>query len=103
MVGTALFMVTSLTVGRRIVFNLIRWTNDNFASSIPIDPLVSPVEGINSNSPATGELAEIAGKLPSADYKFEQLVLEIVNSLPFQMKRASEGGQVTATIVGRPK
>ena len=37
-------------------------TNDNFASSIPIDPLVGPVAGINSNSPAAGELAKIAGK-----------------------------------------
>jgi hypothetical protein len=48
-------------------------------------------------------VTEIAARLPSEDYKFSQLVLEIVNSLPFQMRRASEGGQVTATIVGRPR
>jgi Kef-type K+ transport system membrane component KefB/nucleotide-binding universal stress UspA family protein len=35
-VGTALFMIASFTVGRRIVFNLIRWTNDNFASDFPV-------------------------------------------------------------------
>jgi Kef-type K+ transport system membrane component KefB/nucleotide-binding universal stress UspA family protein len=34
--GTALFMALSLTVGRRIVFRLIRWTNDNFKSEFPV-------------------------------------------------------------------
>src|SRR6202790_5434948 len=35
-IGTGLFMVASFTVGRRIVFNLIRWTNDNFKSEFPV-------------------------------------------------------------------
>ena len=35
-VGTALFMLFSLTVGRRIVFGLIRWTNDHFTSDFPV-------------------------------------------------------------------
>ncbi len=35
-IGTALFLLLSLTVGRRIVFGLIRWTNDNFASDFPV-------------------------------------------------------------------
>jgi Kef-type K+ transport system membrane component KefB/nucleotide-binding universal stress UspA family protein len=35
-IGTALFLLISLTVGRRIVFGLIRWTNDNFASDFPV-------------------------------------------------------------------
>ena len=39
-VGTALFMVASLTVGRRIVFNLIRWSNDNFASDFPVITMI---------------------------------------------------------------
>jgi Kef-type K+ transport system membrane component KefB len=30
--GTLLFLAFSLTAGRRIVFWLIRWTNDNFTS-----------------------------------------------------------------------
>ena len=34
--GTALFMIASLTIGRRIVFTLIRWTNDNFESDFPV-------------------------------------------------------------------
>jgi K+:H+ antiporter len=34
--GTALFLAASLTVGRRIVFSLIRWANDNFASEFPV-------------------------------------------------------------------
>jgi K+:H+ antiporter len=35
-VGTGLFMLASLTVGRRIVFRLIRWANDNFKSDFPV-------------------------------------------------------------------
>jgi K+:H+ antiporter len=34
--GTAAFMVASLTFGRRIVFYLIRWANDNFQSDFPV-------------------------------------------------------------------
>jgi hypothetical protein len=48
-------------------------------------------------------VTEIAAKLPSQDYKFSQLVLGIVNSLPFQMRSARETGPVTAAIKDRSK
>ena len=35
-------------------------------------------------------IARIAGRLPQYDYRFSGLVLEIVNSLPFQARRAGE-------------
>jgi K+:H+ antiporter len=35
-IGTGLFMVFSFTIGRRIVFRLIRWANDNFRSDFPV-------------------------------------------------------------------
>jgi Kef-type K+ transport system membrane component KefB/nucleotide-binding universal stress UspA family protein len=35
-IGTSLFMLASLTIGRRIVSRLIRWTNDNFKSDFPV-------------------------------------------------------------------
>jgi Kef-type K+ transport system membrane component KefB/nucleotide-binding universal stress UspA family protein len=35
-VGTGLFMLASFTIGRRIVFRLIRWANDNFKSDFPV-------------------------------------------------------------------
>jgi Kef-type K+ transport system membrane component KefB/nucleotide-binding universal stress UspA family protein len=38
--GTAAFMALSLTVGRRIVFNLIRWSNDNFQSEFPVITMI---------------------------------------------------------------
>jgi len=38
--GTAAFMAASLTVGRRIVFNLIRWSNDNFQSEFPVITMI---------------------------------------------------------------
>jgi Kef-type K+ transport system membrane component KefB/nucleotide-binding universal stress UspA family protein len=34
--GTVAFLAASLTIGRRIVFRLIRWTNDNFESEFPV-------------------------------------------------------------------
>jgi Kef-type K+ transport system membrane component KefB/nucleotide-binding universal stress UspA family protein len=34
--GTALFMLASFTVGRRVVFGLIRFANDNFRSEFPV-------------------------------------------------------------------
>jgi Kef-type K+ transport system membrane component KefB/nucleotide-binding universal stress UspA family protein len=35
-IGTALFMLVSFTVGRRVVFSLIRFANDNFRSDFPV-------------------------------------------------------------------
>ncbi len=35
-VGTVAFMAVSLTVGRRLVFRLIRWANDNFKTEFPV-------------------------------------------------------------------
>jgi len=38
--GTAIFLAASLTVGRRIVFSLIRWTNDNFLSEFAVITMI---------------------------------------------------------------
>ena len=37
-------------------------------------------------------IKQIAGRLPARQYRFSALVLEIVNSLPFQSRRAAETG-----------
>jgi Kef-type K+ transport system membrane component KefB/nucleotide-binding universal stress UspA family protein len=34
--GALVFLGVSLTIGRRVVFSLIRWTNDNFRSEFPV-------------------------------------------------------------------
>jgi Kef-type K+ transport system membrane component KefB/nucleotide-binding universal stress UspA family protein len=39
-VGTATFLAASLTIGRRIVFSLIRWANDNFQSEFPVITMI---------------------------------------------------------------
>src|ERR1700674_4227517 len=44
--GTALFLLLSLTIGRRIVFSLIRWTNDNFVSEVPVITMILIIMGI---------------------------------------------------------
>ncbi len=43
--GTALFLALSLTIGRRIVFTLIRWTNDNFVSEVPVITMILVIMG----------------------------------------------------------
>jgi Kef-type K+ transport system membrane component KefB/nucleotide-binding universal stress UspA family protein len=43
--GTALFLVVSLTIGRRIVFTLIRWTNDSFVSEVPVITMILVIMG----------------------------------------------------------
>lgn len=39
-IGTLAFLAISLTLGRRLVFHLIRWTNDNFTSELPVISLI---------------------------------------------------------------
>jgi Kef-type K+ transport system membrane component KefB/nucleotide-binding universal stress UspA family protein len=45
-VGTALFVVVSFTLGRRLVFTLIRWTNDTFVSDMPVITTILVVMGL---------------------------------------------------------
>jgi hypothetical protein len=48
-------------------------------------------------------VSEITYKLASKDYKFSQLVLGIVNSLPFQMRSARDANQVATSMGDRSK
>ena len=43
--GTGLFLLLSFTIGRPIVFFLIRWTNDRFESELPVITLVIAITG----------------------------------------------------------
>jgi Kef-type K+ transport system membrane component KefB/nucleotide-binding universal stress UspA family protein len=44
-IGVAVFMAFSLTLGRRIVFWLIRWANDNFRSEFPVITMILIIMG----------------------------------------------------------
>src|SRR5829696_3205188 len=44
--GTAVFLLASFTIGRRIVFFLIRWANDNFRSEFPVVTVILVIMGI---------------------------------------------------------
>jgi nucleotide-binding universal stress UspA family protein len=44
--GTALFLVLSFTIGRRIVFFLIRWANDNFKSDFFVITTILVIMGV---------------------------------------------------------
>jgi Kef-type K+ transport system membrane component KefB/nucleotide-binding universal stress UspA family protein len=45
-IGTLVFMGVSLTVGRRIVFFIIRWVNDNFVSDFAVITAILLIMGI---------------------------------------------------------
>jgi K+:H+ antiporter len=44
--GTAVFLVASFTFGRRIIYFLIRWTNDNFESDFPVITMILVIMGV---------------------------------------------------------
>ncbi len=44
--GAAAFMAVSLTVGRRVVFWLIRWANDSFASEFAVITMILGIMGV---------------------------------------------------------
>ncbi len=44
-VGTILFLGASLTIGRRLVFSVIRWVNDNFASEFAVITAILVIMG----------------------------------------------------------
>jgi len=43
--GTAAFLIFSLTIGRGIVFRVIRWTNDYFVSEVPVISAIFVIMG----------------------------------------------------------
>jgi len=45
-IGIALFLILSFTLGRRLVFALIRWTNDRFVSEAPVITAILVVMGV---------------------------------------------------------
>jgi Kef-type K+ transport system membrane component KefB/nucleotide-binding universal stress UspA family protein len=46
LLGTGLFLVASFTLGQRLVFALIRWTNDRFISEAPVVTAILIVMGV---------------------------------------------------------
>lgn len=44
-IGTVAFMALSFTIGRRIVFEIIRWTNDRFRSDLPVLSAIIAIMG----------------------------------------------------------
>ena len=44
--GTGLFLLVSFSFGRRLVFSLIRWTNDTFVSDVPVITAILIVMGM---------------------------------------------------------
>jgi Kef-type K+ transport system membrane component KefB/nucleotide-binding universal stress UspA family protein len=46
LLGTAIFLVLSFTIGRRLVFRVIRWANDSFVSEVPVITAILVVTGL---------------------------------------------------------
>ena len=45
LIGTAIFLVASFTIGRRLVFHLIRWSNDTFETEFPVITTILVIMG----------------------------------------------------------
>jgi Kef-type K+ transport system membrane component KefB/nucleotide-binding universal stress UspA family protein len=45
-IGTALFLIASFTIGRRLVFQVIRYVNDNFESEFPVITAILAIMGV---------------------------------------------------------
>src|SRR3984893_2565836 len=45
-VGTAVFLIASFTLGRRLVFFIIRWANDHFESDFPVVTAILVIMGV---------------------------------------------------------
>src|SRR6202048_2469224 len=45
-VGAAIFLLASFTIGRRVVFLLIRWANDHFESDFPVVTTILVIMGL---------------------------------------------------------
>src|SRR5437588_3128967 len=46
LIGTAVFLIASFAVGRRLVFYLIRWANDNFESEYAVVTMILIIMGV---------------------------------------------------------
>jgi K+:H+ antiporter len=46
LLGTGIFLVLSFTIGRRLVFRVIRWANDRFVSELPVITAILVVTGM---------------------------------------------------------
>jgi Kef-type K+ transport system membrane component KefB/nucleotide-binding universal stress UspA family protein len=46
LIGTAIFLILSFTIGRRLVFRVIRWANDRFVSEVPVITAILVVTGL---------------------------------------------------------
>ena len=46
LIGTAVFLVISFTIGRRLVFWLIRWANDRLVSELPVITTILAITGL---------------------------------------------------------
>ncbi|HEX5209808.1 MAG TPA: cation:proton antiporter [Steroidobacteraceae bacterium] len=44
--GTLAFLAFSITLGRRLVFHVIRWTNDHFVSELPVITVILVIMGV---------------------------------------------------------
>jgi len=46
LIGTAIFLAISFTVGRQIIFQVIRWANDRFISELPVITTILVITGL---------------------------------------------------------
>jgi Kef-type K+ transport system membrane component KefB len=65
LIGTAAFLVASFTVGRRLVFHLIRWANDSFDTEFPVITTILVIMGDSASRSSCRSSLALPGSIPT--------------------------------------
>jgi Kef-type K+ transport system membrane component KefB/nucleotide-binding universal stress UspA family protein len=110
--GTALFLAVSLTLGRRIVFSLIRWANDHLASEMAVLTVILLLMGamalltdvIGVQTVLGAFVAGIlVGESPILTGKIDEQLRGLVAGLFMPIFFGTAGLSADLTILGRPE
>jgi nucleotide-binding universal stress UspA family protein len=109
--GTAIFLVVSLTLGRRLVFSIIRWANDYFVSEMPVVTAILVIMGamalitdlIGINTVLGAFVAGIlVGESPILTRHIDEQLRGLVTALFMPIFFSLAGLRADLTILGHP-
>jgi Kef-type K+ transport system membrane component KefB/nucleotide-binding universal stress UspA family protein len=109
---TAVFLGLSFTVGRRIVFHLVRWTNDSFMGDAPVVSMVLVIMGsmalvthwIGVHSVLGAFVAGmLVGELPILTRRIEEQLRGLVTALFMPVFFGLSGLSADLTVLADPR
>lgn len=110
--GTALFLILSFTVGRRIVGQLIRWANDAFVSELPVVTMALVIMGVMALLTAAIGVHTVLGafvagiligQTPIRARHIDEQLRGLVTALFMPVFFGMAGLSADLTVLGRPE